>query len=565
MKIINFSVSNYRSITQAHKIPLTDLTVLIGKNNEGKSNLLKALNVAMNILEYHSRNTRIRYGGFSTRRNRDSIYKWERDFPIGNQNGRNKNTVFRIEFELSDLEILEFKSIVKSNLNGTLPIEIIISSDHNPIVKVIKKGRGAKTLNSKSKIISEYIGSKIYFNYIPAVRTDKESMEVIDNMLSKELEIIESKDEYIEAISTIYELQKPILEKIQKDIKESLNEFLPNISNVFVENTDERRRLALRNQFEIFIDDGNKTSLEFKGDGVKSLAALGLLKNINSSENKIYSLVAIEEPECHLHPGAIHVLKDAIYNLSKSNQVVITNHNPLFVNRENIKNNIIIDNGKVRVTGNIKELRELLGIKASDNLVNSSFVLVVEGEEDVIALKALLPHYSEKIAKALKNNLLIIDKLGGASNLSYKLSLLLNSLCAYHVLLDNDASGKSASDKAISDNQLKIKDLTLTNCNGFVESKFEDIVNPEVYKSILLEEFGVNISVSEFRGNKKWSDRMRQVFLSQSKPWNDKIKENIKTHIAHSISKDLDNAINSRNENIIINLTRSIEKMISKI
>jgi putative ATP-dependent endonuclease of OLD family len=244
---------------------------------------------------------------------------------------------------------------------------------------------------------------------------------------------------------------------------------------------------------------------------------------------------------------------------------VITSHNPLFVNRENIKNNIIIDNGKVRVTKNIKELRELLGIKASDNLVNSSFVLVVEGEEDVIALKALLPHYSEKISKALKNNILIIDKLGGASNLSYKLSLLSNSLCAYHVLLDNDTAGKSASAKAINDNHLKIKDLTLTNCNGFIESEFEDIINPEVYKSILLEEYGININVSEFRGNKKWSDRMKQVFLSQCKPWNDKVKENVKTLIAHSIINDLDIAINSRNENIIRNLIHSIEKMISKI
>ncbi|MEC4086248.1 ATP-dependent nuclease [Myroides odoratimimus] len=565
MKIINFSVSNYRSITHAHKIPLTDLTVLIGKNNEGKSNLLKALNVAMNILEYHSRNSRIRYGSGYNRRNNDSFYRWERDFPIGNQNKRNKNTVFRIEFELSNTEILEFKNIVKSNLNGTLPIEITISSDHNPIVKVIKNGRGAKTLNSKSKIISEYIGSKIYFNYIPAVRTDKDSMEVIENMLSKELEVIETKDEFINAINTIYELQKPILEKIQKDIKDSLTEFLPTITDVFVENTDERRRLALRNQFEIFIDDGNKTSLEFKGDGVKSLAALALLKNINSSYTKNYSLIAIEEPECHLHPGAIHLLKDTIYNLSQSNQVVITSHNPLFVNRENLKNNIIIDGGKVRVTKNIKELRELLGIKASDNLVNSSFVLVVEGEEDVIALKSLLPYYSEKIAQSIKNNLLIIDKLGGASNLSYKLSLLTNSLCTYHVLLDNDAAGKRASDKALEDNSLKVKDLTLTNCNGFVESEFEDIINSDIYADLLLTEYGVNIKVPEFRGNKKWSDRMKNVFLSQGKRWSDKIKENVKTVIANSISNDLENAIKPSNKNIILSLIQNLEKMISKV
>lgn len=55
MKLIEFSVTNYRSITTAHKIPLQNLTVLVGKNNEGKSNLLTALNVAMNAVIMHSR------------------------------------------------------------------------------------------------------------------------------------------------------------------------------------------------------------------------------------------------------------------------------------------------------------------------------------------------------------------------------------------------------------------------------------------------------------------------------------------------------------------------------
>ena len=47
MQLVNFSVTNYRSITKAHKINLQNITVLVGRNNEGKSNILMALNVAM--------------------------------------------------------------------------------------------------------------------------------------------------------------------------------------------------------------------------------------------------------------------------------------------------------------------------------------------------------------------------------------------------------------------------------------------------------------------------------------------------------------------------------------
>jgi len=42
MRLIRFSVLNYRSITTAHKIEMSNLTVLVGKNNEGKSNILRA-------------------------------------------------------------------------------------------------------------------------------------------------------------------------------------------------------------------------------------------------------------------------------------------------------------------------------------------------------------------------------------------------------------------------------------------------------------------------------------------------------------------------------------------
>lgn len=43
MKLSDFSVNNYRSITTARKIPTKNMTVLVGKNNEGKSNILSAL------------------------------------------------------------------------------------------------------------------------------------------------------------------------------------------------------------------------------------------------------------------------------------------------------------------------------------------------------------------------------------------------------------------------------------------------------------------------------------------------------------------------------------------
>ena len=51
MKLASFSVINYRSITNARKIQTNNMTVLVGKNNEGKSNILRALTLAMDIMK----------------------------------------------------------------------------------------------------------------------------------------------------------------------------------------------------------------------------------------------------------------------------------------------------------------------------------------------------------------------------------------------------------------------------------------------------------------------------------------------------------------------------------
>jgi len=85
MRLKLFSVTNFRSITKAEKLPLGDMTVLIGPNNEGKSNILEAL--AMGMEELSSPSTR-RYRPASRARYRpdyersaELVYQWERDFP----------------------------------------------------------------------------------------------------------------------------------------------------------------------------------------------------------------------------------------------------------------------------------------------------------------------------------------------------------------------------------------------------------------------------------------------------------------------------------------------------
>lgn len=563
MKLLNFSVSNYRSITQAHKVSLSETTVLIGKNNEGKSNFLKALDVAMTILQQHAPIGR--RGGLlpssRIRRRDDSDFYWERDFPITLQSRKGSTqTVFRLEFSLEEGDVDLFRKEVGSSLNGSLPIEIKIGKDNKSTIKVVdKRGRGATTLNQKSGKIAEFIGKNIKFNYIPAVRTDQEAMDVVRRMLMQRMRYLESQEAYIKAIETIKLIQEPVLKELGDAIKEPLQTFLPGIKNVQVSISDDSRQSSFRSEFEIIVDDGTPTSLFYKGDGVKSLAALGLLQ---SSSTLGASIIAIEEPESHLHPAAIHQINEIIKDLSESNQVVLTTHNPLFVDRFDIKANILINNGKATPAKNINQIRELLGIKASDNLVNASYVLVVEGADDVISVRALLSYLSEPIKKAINSHLLILEEIGGAGNLSYKLSTLNNALCVFHTFLDHDDAGREAYKKAESDGILTIKSNTFVTCNGAKDTEFEDCLNVELYKADFYEEFGVNLDHPSFKGNKKWSDRVRSTFLSHGKLWTDKVESAAKLVVANAVKSNPENALNSHKRGSIDALVSSIEHLL---
>lgn len=543
MKLTSISVTNFRSITKAHKIELYQKTVLLGRNNEGKSNILLALQLAMKLLHNHADSESDGYRDARRIGQGPQFYDWRRDFPINLQTRKSgTQTIIKLTFSLDEFEVSQFKSEIGSNLNGELPIRVTIGKTNLPSIKVIKQGTGSVQLNKSSNKIAAFIANKISFNYIPAVRTDFEASNIVSVMVSEKLRSLENDQEYKDALATIKTLQEPLLKELSKKIEQPLKEFLPNISEVRIEMPDGARRQALRRTVEIYVDDGNLTNLSLKGDGVKSLATLGLLRD--RAPDIGASIVAIEEPESHLHPGAIHQLYKVLESISEQNQIILTTHNPLFVDRNRIKCNVIVDNGKARSAHRIDTIRDLLGIKASDNLTNARHVLVVEGKEDAVVMRALLRDICPGLKERLDDSYLAIEELAGAGNLTYRLSHLKSSLCNYHCLLDDDEAGRTAFEKAYSEGLITEKQVTFTTCQGSPNSELEDCFSLDSYSDEVFEKFGVDLKHSTFRSNKKWSERTKLCFKARGKPWNDAVESRVKYVVAESIAKAPSNALN---------------------
>lgn len=558
MKLSSFSVNNYRSITTAREIQTHNMTVLVGKNNEGKSNILRALSLAMHIMKLYADEPRTL--NFSPRYLRGR-YNWEQDYPISlqEQNPNGFSSVGLV-FELTDEEITDIRNLTGIRLTTNIPVRVSINSSLAKI-EIPKRGTPAfADAENKQKII-DYVCRKIDFNFIPAIRTEDDAIHVISSLIEKELATLEGEPDYVAATETINSLQQAVLDRIASRITKPVQEFLPSVSDIQIHIEREKRRAALRRSIEVVVNDGTPTPIQQKGDGIKSLTALAML-NINQQTDKM-SVVAIEEPESHLHPDSARQLYETIATLSQNHQVVLTTHSPLFVNRTNLQDNIIVDGGKAIPVKRIKEIREVLGTKVSDNLINAENILLVEGEDDKIALERLLQHMSEKIKKAIQSGTLVVDYIGGAGNLSYKLTLYQNLQCRCHVLLDNDNAGREAGQKAENQGLLTIRDTTYTICNGMPEAEMEDCYAKSAYESAIQDEYGVNLNVREFRGNQKWSDRVKSCFLSQGKQWTDAVEKRVKLLVANSLPDDPATALDQNKRSSIDALVTALESLIS--
>lgn len=540
MKLVSFSVENYRSITTARKIPLSQYSLLVGANNEGKSNILHALALAMDALVSWHRSVRRTPDGKVIRIAPSMVgrafagYDWNTDFPISKKNKIPDGTSnITLEFQLDDTEIFEFRSEIKSNLNGTLPI-LISFGQRGFDLSVQKPGRGFATLNKKSTRIADFVSRRIRFEYIPAIRTANSAEKVISELVDRELSTLESLEEYRSALDKIEELQQPIFDSLAETIHATVANFLPSVKTVRLNARRDARQRALRREVEILVNDGQETRLKRKGDGVQSLVALALMRHASEqSQVNASTVIAIEEPESHLHPSAIHELRAVIEELSAANQIVLSSHSPLFVNINNLSNTILVKESKAKPASSAGEIREALGVRFSDNLQNAALVVLVEGSDDARAVKALLCAHSAKIASSFADGLVTIDYLGGASSLSQKASFYKASACNIQCLLDDDAQGRTAIEKAMKNKSVSISDVNLCVVPHLNESEIEDLYDRAVYSDEFLATFGVDPR-TKLKGNskQKWSSSMEQRFRSAGKPWNDAIKAKVKNWLS---------------------------------
>ena len=553
MELTYVSISFYRSITNAYKMDLSNLTVLIGKNNEGKSNVLKAIDLGMNILINSQKLQRRKVLP-------KNLYDWHEDFPLSLQNSKklkNKKTSIRMDFQLSESETIELNNIIHSNINGVISIFIEINESNTLSISIPKRGKNASALSGKLNLISKFICERFNLIYIPAIRSESDAFDVISDLVYSELSSIDDQH-YKESLQYIEKKQQERLGLLAQKVKVPLEKFLPQIKSINLYMTDRYKNISNVEQknLNIDMDDGVLTSLSNKGDGVKSLFTIAILSQLSNEHDR---LILIDEPENHLHPDAVRYICTVLNKLALENQVLISTHSPIFVNRNCISSNWIVDAGQTTRANRIDDIRKTLGVICSDNLMYSDYVIVVEGPTDRTVLNLVLQEH-ELINKCINNKIVTVRSIGGINNLKSEIYTLQRYCCNFLILLDYDAAGKNAANDVkhtLSVPQDKIRFFMRTTTGEF---ELEDMYIPDLYKDYLLKN-GFDITNPKFKNSSlKWSKRLESIGCTNGMVLSSEVEDKFKQEIASMIGMPVKNYVTEQAYELLEAICKKIEQ-----
>lgn len=568
MRLRTFYVKSYRSIIEATLEDIQKYCAIVGPNNSGKSNLLRAIYIALSIaLEGDFRRTRRSRQFYYTYSGEG--YRWETDIPVTLRDVKDASTVFKLTFEFNDAEKAEFKEKFGIALSKSLQMKFQLFETRTEY-NIIMPGRAKKPMEEKMREIGLFIRSKLDYEYIPCVRSTDLTAEYFARLLNKEFSTIENNPIYQECLRKIEELQKPIVDALEAKLASSLRTFLPDIASVKLQDgidiidTQIRYAPSRMRGIPLNIDDGSLTPIESKGDGIKNLVAIGLIESMSFDNLQDKSLIlCIEEPEAHLHPDAIHSLRNVLLEIAekKGVQVIISTHSPILVDRNDVSNNVVVSPGhRVYPCKSIENVREVLGVRLTDNL-SASKVVLVEGESDKRYIEAICRSIAPDVMSKIVNSTLRIESVNSATKMDFQIRLYNSLAVSTLVVLDMDDSGIAAYEQLLSRKTKPASEILQIKSAGMTRCELEDIVKFDAYATIIKDEFNISVDTKAFKDRRKpWSDRLHQAASKSPGVFDDRIEAQIKTRIANIVVEKGIDAIADYDREYIQNLVEAISR-----
>ncbi|NUT72421.1 AAA family ATPase [Pseudarthrobacter sp. C4D7] len=322
---------------------------------------------------------------------------------------------------------------------------------------------------------------------------------------------------------------------------------------------------GLRSIDAIELDDGVSTSILEKGDGVKSLLTMALLHDLADRGSSSQVLLAIDEPEAHLHPDAVHKMAQVLREIAGEQHVIVATHSPVLVNRTQLEKNLIVENNSVTEVHRIGQIRNCLGVRPFDNLSSAEFLVLTEGPTDCQVITTALRKYSEICADALAEGRLAVTDAVGADNLPNRARFALEMMSDVVVIVDDDSSGRGVIEKLSNIASLDRDRIRKLSVPGRSQSVLEDLYTRELQERAYFEYIGLNLPDAKPADNgSTWSNRTKKHLAAASALCEDEDLDLMKKKLAGWAAADLDQSLTCEAKRLMEGIIATVERMISQ-
>jgi len=562
MKLIRIQIENFRSIKSETIMLNHNCLILLGKNEAGKSNILKA--IAAVFGEY-------------TLSNKDKRKRIE--------NEEIKEYYIRAILKLDEGDFFEVEKRLKSQYTG---VETITFKNHKPLLEYIKyvffEILFLVNIGENEKRILTYWQSKKEFELEHEIHLAVKELNIVGNGVKVDLEatlfgiiknIYNEKpykclywnynnsyllpssvdiSEFIAKPSTFKSLENLFIlckrVNIQKEFIDALAQdgdyenMLEQISKMVTSTfqkiwTDFKdTSIQLRhNGDEISIKVVNKAKYLFedRSDGFKKFVSILLMLSTQSRSNKIgeKDIILIDEPDQSLYPTSARLLRDELLKISDKSKVIYSTHSQYMIDSNCIERHLIVEKRDDITTAkkedrnasfsNDELLRRAVGSSIFECLQDKN--IIFEGWLD----KKLFDMFCEFNKKTNEFKNFGTVYLGGISGVESLVQLMILANKKFVIVSDSDEASNNKK-KEFGKNYSDYSSSWLSYADVHNEiSTMEDFIIPEHITNQLRE-----ISPDfEFNHEKKAINNIETVVKNDNEK-----KQDIKNKLVENLEKN---------------------------
>ncbi len=503
MKIKKIIIDNYRGINVPTEINLHDFTCIVGKNDVGKSTILRALDIFLNDSTISVDDKNIY--------NQDNLISVEVAFCCDGEVIKIDDAIETTftEEELVDADGLLYIKKVWDTTQKTIKPKVYIKrkkyeqddfllATERDLIHMCRecgiettKGNGEEYNNKekRNKLREHHQTNNIVFSYeyIELPTTGQTRLKKISDAYKS----AQPSFEYFRADSSLSDtdtsVQKyfkdkaskllqeqvntdAIEQRIRTDIENSLNSITEKINSVLAEDEQVYAQVdfdwskLISTAFKCKKDDSN-IPLAARGDGFRRITMMSYFEMLAQEKHKNNMIFGFEEPETFLHPETQILLFNKLKAMTENGyQVLITTHSPNIVAETNVTDIIYVsrDNQNYNIQqegmADTATVVRDLGIKENDNLlklfdrINCLFLL--EGPDDVSAFLHIARQYKQAgmIQKDFEELGVLLIPVGGCGSVKhwthYNVITKLNK--PYFILLDSDKTSPNGDSPNLS-------------------------------------------------------------------------------------------------------------------